>query len=174
MLSWLPSEPAIISAHYRQLSSDIYQSTHLPSPSSSFHHTLMPTPSQHHPSVRLHQSTPSPVPRSPHNDQSMLTQNAFLCPLLLNSHSILITNRKHLIADKVVLIHCEQSRSIVLGRTRLSVSPKMTLESITSIVFGFSTISLGIVTIWQAHTLHRHTPQHHDQGQATGKRSAAL
>src|SRR5271155_5127680 len=78
MLSWLPSEPAIISAHYRQLSSDIYQSTHLPSPSSSFHHTLMPTPSQHHPSVRLHQSTPSPVPRSPRNDQSMLTQNAFV------------------------------------------------------------------------------------------------
>jgi len=82
MLSWLPSEPATVSLHYRQHSSDIYPSTHLPSPSSSssssFHHTLMPTPSQHHPSVRLHQSTPSPVARSPRNDQSMLTQNAFV------------------------------------------------------------------------------------------------
>jgi hypothetical protein len=50
----------------------------------------------------------------------------------------------------------------------------MTLESTTSIVFGFSTVLLGVITIWQAHTLHRHTPQHHGQGQATGKRSAAL
>src|ERR1700722_14305777 len=78
MLSWPPSEPATVSAHHRQLSSDIYPSAHRPSPSLPVHHTLMPTPSQHQPSVRLEQSTPSPVPRSPRNDQSMLAQNAFV------------------------------------------------------------------------------------------------
>jgi len=85
MLSWLPSKPIAVSGHYRQLPSDVYQSTHLPSPSSSsssssssFHHTLMPTPDQRHPSVRLHQSTPSPVPQSQRNDRSMLTQSAFV------------------------------------------------------------------------------------------------
>jgi hypothetical protein len=79
MLSWLPSEPAtFVSDHYRQLPSDTYQPSLLPSQSTSFHHTLMPTTASLHPTVRLHQSTPSPISQSSNNNQSMLTQSAFV------------------------------------------------------------------------------------------------
>lgn len=79
MLSWLPSEPATFTSdHYRQLSSDIYQPSHLPSPSISLDYSLMPATDPRNPTVRLHQSTPSPIPQSPNNNQSMLTQSAFV------------------------------------------------------------------------------------------------
>jgi hypothetical protein len=79
MLLWLPSEPAtFVPQHYRQPSSDTYHPSHLSSLPTSPLHSLMPTTVPRNPTVRLHQSTPSPTAQSPNNSQSMLTQSAFV------------------------------------------------------------------------------------------------
>ena len=85
MLLWPHSDRiTVLPYHYQSTESTPYlhhSSSNSPSLLSQIsHHSSMPTgsPNPPTPTVRVHHSTPSPAPQSSSNDQSMLTQSAFV------------------------------------------------------------------------------------------------